>query len=317
MSSPTRTSGGPIRQRPFRQQVRDPYIDEEKLSALLRKLFGRFWEPDIKMVKGVYTFFVLRELTQDELGFRAWLEYMQFYDMKISKHFNDLVIVSEELLPDHVNFEQIADLRYVEEKLLPLRPVYDHLARVFKSLRELKTSQDVASPDVTSQNTHFEIALRNYEHQLSGFTDDAALLRAKVTSVSQLLSDTLMFKQQNLVAAQNQLVLKLTQSSVKDSAAVRVITILTLLYLPATTIATILDMPFFTGESSWKVSPKIWIFFAISVPLTLFTLLLAALWIWKTSNGQESSAMDLSDAELGDCAKGSSDDIELRDTRLG
>lgn len=76
----------------------------------------------------------------------------------------------------------------------------------------------------------FRIAINNFEHQLSGFKENAALLLTRITSVSQLLSDTLTFKQ-------NQLVLELTRLSVNDSAAVRVITILTLIYLPATAIA--------------------------------------------------------------------------------
>ncbi|KAH0165398.1 hypothetical protein KCU67_g4747, partial [Aureobasidium melanogenum] len=163
-------------------------------------------------------------------SFRSWLEYMQFHDLKISKHFSDLVVVSDDLPPDHVKFEQIADLRYIEEELLPLRPIFDHLARVFKCLKDLKISQDVAGSNFMTCDSQFEIAMENYEHQLSNFKDDAELLRAKITSVLQLLSDTLIFKQQNLV-------LELTQSSVKDSAAVRVITILTLIYLPATAVA--------------------------------------------------------------------------------
>lgn len=140
--------------------------------------------------------------------------------------------MSDTILPEHVKFEQIANLRSIEDKCLPLRSIYDHLARVLKCLKGLGVEASQAPSNARSPiaEAQFRIAMENFEHQLSGFMENAALLLTKVTSVSQFLSDTLTFKQ-------NQLVLKLTHLSVNDSAAVRVITILTLIYLPATAIA--------------------------------------------------------------------------------
>ncbi|KAG9570806.1 hypothetical protein KCU71_g1143, partial [Aureobasidium melanogenum] len=248
-----------------------------------------------------------------EHTFRGWLEYMQFYESKISHHFDDLVVVSDDLLPDHVDFEQIANLRSIEDSCMPLRPIYNHLARVLKCLSGLKMSQEPSDNRSSVSDSQFQYIVQNYEHQLSGFMENATLLLTRIASVSQLLSDTLTFKQQHIAAkqhqlatkqqdlaiTQNQLVLKLTQLSVNDSAAVRVITILTLIYLPATTIATILDMPFFSNDPAWKVSPRIWIFFAITVPLTLLTLMSAAYWAWMASDIRRAREETVCDPELG------------------
>ncbi|KAG9764585.1 hypothetical protein KCU73_g895, partial [Aureobasidium melanogenum] len=191
-------------------------------------------------------------------SFRGWLEYMQFYESKISDHFDNLVVVSGNVPPDHVEFEQIANLRFIEDSCMPLTPIYSHLSRVLKCLQGLEMSQKSSDNYLLIQESQFQSTIQNYEHQLAGFMENATLLSTRITSVSQLLSDTLTFKQQqiateqqhiaieqqhiatkqqNLATTQNGLVLRLTQLSVNDSNAVRVITILTLIYLPATTIA--------------------------------------------------------------------------------
>lgn len=147
--------------------------------------------------------------------------------------------MSDAILPEHVKFEQIANLRSIEDKCLPLRSIYNHLARLLRCLKGLDMEASDASSDAhfSISEAHFRVAIDNFEHQLFGFKENAELLLTRITSVSQLLSDTLTFKQ-------NQLVLKLTQLSVNDSAAVRVITILTLIYLPATAIAVGLNIHF-------------------------------------------------------------------------
>lgn len=67
----------------------------------------------------------------------------------------------------------------------------------------------------------------------------------------------------------------------KDSAAMKTVAFLTLTFLPATFISAIFSTSFFNfdGEQgTWKVSDKFWIYWAVSIPVTSFTILLWFFW---------------------------------------
>jgi len=68
----------------------------------------------------------------------------------------------------------------------------------------------------------------------------------------------------------------------------KAITLLTMAFLPATFVATVFSMGFFEFSSDADgsgagvglvVSPKLWVYFAITVPLTMFVLGICAIWL--------------------------------------
>lgn len=66
---------------------------------------------------------------------------------------------------------------------------------------------------------------------------NAVFLLDKIRGTAQLLSDTLNLKHQQTSQNISENTLALTNSAVRDSATIRVITVVTLLYLPATFVA--------------------------------------------------------------------------------
>lgn len=69
----------------------------------------------------------------------------------------------------------------------------------------------------------------------------------------------------------------------RDSATMKTITVVTLVYLPATFVSTLLSMGIFDfgvggGGGRLRIAREGWVFLAISLPLTLITLSLAFLW---------------------------------------
>lgn len=92
---------------------------------------------------------------------------------------------------------------------------------------------------------------------------------------------------------------KATQS---DSAAMKTIAFVTLAFLPATFVSALFSMSFFnvdddTGE--WTVSSKIWMYWAIAIPVTLITNGLWLLWqksyqpTWIGEEEEENKLRDL------------------------
>jgi hypothetical protein len=125
--------------------------------------------------------------------------------------------------------------------------------------------------------------------------------------MAHLLSDLLALKNQHVAQDQNDHLFSVAKTShlmthlmVRDSATIRVITIATLAFLPSTFVAvsdaclalshelvtnfsisqTIFGSQLFylTPTHALAVSPHIWIFFAISIPLTIVTM---AWWLSK------------------------------------
>lgn len=72
---------------------------------------------------------------------------------------------------------------------------------------------------------------------VAAYNSNAAYLLDKVQATAQLLADTLNLKHQQTAQRVSENTLALNDAAVKDSATIRVITVVTLVYLPANFIA--------------------------------------------------------------------------------
>ena len=79
--------------------------------------------------------------------------------------------------------------------------------------------------------------LQNYATMAAAYSQNASFLRDRVRGTAQLLSDTLNLKYQKIGQSVSENTLAFTNAASQDSATVRVITVVTLLYLPATFVA--------------------------------------------------------------------------------
>ncbi|KAF2458657.1 hypothetical protein BDY21DRAFT_340956 [Lineolata rhizophorae] len=78
-----------------------------------------------------------------------------------------------------------------------------------------------------------------------------------------------------------------------DSASMKTIAVLTMLFLPATFVSALFSTTFFTFESNedgvppkWFVSDKLWIYFIVSCPLTVVVLAFWSIWHRSLSSKQ-------------------------------
>ncbi|KAI9795725.1 MAG: hypothetical protein M1835_005288 [Candelina submexicana] len=73
---------------------------------------------------------------------------------------------------------------------------------------------------------------------------------------------------------------RIAAASKRDSSAMKTISVMTVVFLPGTYIATIFGMDFFdVGASSVATKGSFWVYWAITVPLTLLVMLLWLLWL--------------------------------------
>lgn len=154
---------------------------------------------------------------------------------------------------------------------------------------------------------HFKLALSRLQNRLTIWHGSAGFLSRKHAAVTQLLD-------KSMVLQQNELVTRLTVSTVDDSGTVRVITAITLIYLPMTALGVCLTNPELTSESATnrnqtvmamplfttndvtghlKVSSDVWKYFVVAVPLTVLTLILWRVEVHRMRKQRDKTAYKL------------------------
>src|ERR1700761_7306430 len=81
--------------------------------------------------------------------------------------------------------------------------------------------------------------------------------------------------------------IRLARASRSDSNTMKAITILTMVFLPATFVCSLFSMGFFDfgatdgelGQHGLRVAGQFWIYFAVTVPLTVVVLGVCAAWL--------------------------------------
>ena len=197
----------------------------------------------------------------------------------------------------------ITELRHRLYDQLDIVDIYSETPFDRSNLKELtnqlpKVSQDADSLFVSAEMGSMVIehvirardrALNLFPQALSDFNVGDSLSYIKQSLDSQkrwLLSykarkDIAMNLVFNLVTQQDsETNTVIAHDTKEDSASMKIIALLTMLFLPATAVSGFFGMAFFvTGpDGSFEVSRMWWLFAAITLPLTLVTLSL--LWLW-------------------------------------
>ncbi|KAJ3495582.1 hypothetical protein NLG97_g3290 [Lecanicillium saksenae] len=174
---------------------------------------------------------------------------------------------------------------YIDE---PLRVGYDHLSSLSNlQSRFLKITSLISSttelvdellnflqsfPDVVNehrrQNT-ISNNLNNHRRNCASYLRSANFLKERVQAASQLLANTLSYRDQVIANDQNSNMLQLNKSAV-------FITTLTLIYAPASFVATFFGMNFFAMDqpnSQIVCTAMIWIYIVTTLVFTIVTVI--------------------------------------------
>ncbi|KAI0169817.1 hypothetical protein GGR52DRAFT_485037 [Hypoxylon sp. FL1284] len=163
--------------------------------------------------------------------------------------------------PLRVGYDNLSSLTSLDNQFLQASTLVTHGE---DAIRELSAA---FGQEPTPGALEVVEALDNYRRQAVACCRTATFLQRRAQTTAQLLADTLSFRDQILAKQQNSSMLQLNKSAV-------FLTTLTLLYLPASFVATFFGMNFFDldQESQRIVStPMIWIYIVSSVLLTLVT----------------------------------------------
>ncbi|KAI0867740.1 hypothetical protein GGS24DRAFT_495100 [Hypoxylon argillaceum] len=211
---------------------------------------------------------------------QKWRWYLEDLEEQFREHARCVLNVEiEERLRFVEMYEELSALRFVASSLAPLIPI---LASYHQVLRRLETmNQHLHRYDHIGEkeSREFSTLIGNMEDRVQSFELNTKHLLSRVASTIQMASDTISLKNQNTAE-------DVSAHLLKDSLTMRIITLVTLLFLPGTFVAGFFGMSFFDTDDSaggeWTTSKNLWIYFVLTIPLTAMAL---AYWKWKF--GQE------------------------------
>ncbi|KAI1126467.1 hypothetical protein F5Y10DRAFT_293852 [Nemania abortiva] len=190
----------------------------------------------------------------------AWRRYISWLEGRLIPITN-LTLIADIDREMRVNYEQLNTLYIVMNKLLQIPTLISHSLDVLDGLLGHSTDDKISNNPRIQQ-------LENFRRQTAAYSRTAACLHQRAQTTAQLLSDTLSLREQTI--AKNQ-----TSNMASLSKSTYLITIMGLLYLPTTLVATVFGTNFFNfdGQKSAIVaSTDIWYFFVASGVLTVITL---------------------------------------------
>ncbi|KIW68634.1 hypothetical protein PV04_04568 [Phialophora macrospora] len=230
-------------------------------------------------------------------GVSAWRPYLAYLAGKVDRQAERAVLV--DLDWDSAETTQLEERQYLkqlddilDEALLSL----DHLIGTIQKIYENITIGDTLG---LSHHQLINHACQENIENLRHCRAQARALQNKVKSACDLVSDILDLSNSNALkllavesARETAVMHQLTQKATHDAAAVKVLTVLTLIYLPATVISNFFSTAFVNtatrpdGSFLLVVASNWWIFVAGTLPLTGITIYIWWFYVQKEIHGQ-------------------------------
>ncbi|KAH8744637.1 hypothetical protein BGZ57DRAFT_778841, partial [Hyaloscypha finlandica] len=212
-----------------------------------------------------------------------WREYMSFYETELLEKacFRALNLdIYSQALADGIQRQR--GIHFISAHFSPLPAIFAHHKSIFR-LVDMKLQSTIPF-----ENRH-RSQLSYCSSLVDSYAANTATLQGKCANLLQFVVDSIGINNQLTAQNQNMLMIRMAQTTVNDSASIRTITVVTLLYLPASFVATFFGMQFFQFQIS-----KLWIFFGFSIILTVLTLL-GWWWSVRRRRGSEETDGDESD----------------------
>lgn len=210
--------------------------------------------------------------------------------------------------------ENMSSLHYFESRLIPCEAILDSFQQTLEGIKKTIRQHPRLGPGPREVDKIFS----NYSNRATAYRSNVKVLLKKCASASQLLNGILnandqkiLREDQRILRQQSERVLYLTRSTVDDSATVRVITFITLIFLTFTSVAVsviqgwpisilltkrkaIMEMPMFylDDSKSLSMSPSLWIYAAVVIPLTGITM---GYWWWSLSRKRRKTQSGLTE----------------------
>lgn len=240
-----------------------------------------------------------------------WRLYIRSLERALTKQSNQVTLAqvqsdTERLSPltdFAINFVDRQRLKMTEDKILDLviifESLYNTLSKLHLQCRNHCMGGDCIDCGCTAILKEFEDQMHDVQLNLK----KADVLFKRAQSTAKLLSDLLEYEnaqighlnEQSLnglvkeTKDENAKMMILTERSTQDAAAVKILTVITLIYLPMTVVASIFSSQLIRVNENGQVSvvAGAWWFGVVTVPLTVATFIAWKYWLSYTMREHE------------------------------
>ncbi|KAI9891459.1 MAG: hypothetical protein M1814_002778 [Vezdaea aestivalis] len=239
-----------------------------------------------------------------------WQRYIADRMERVQKQSNRVMLAptgteKQALLLDfEINFSDRQMLKQMEDQVLDIVVILDSTTDTVSSLLE-KYKICVPQDDQTSYSRvaydPIEIGFREKLQELSLIKTKTEALMRRIQGTTSLVSSLLEYESAQITSENAQITAAngrsleqlaqearienitmrmLTEKSTRDASSVQVLTIMTLVYLPSTVVASFFSTGFVRHDDTGKlvVAKNAWVYAATAAPLTIMTLLVWRLW---------------------------------------
>ncbi|KAF3034335.1 hypothetical protein E8E12_005961 [Didymella heteroderae] len=209
----------------------------------------------------------------------SWRDYLEFHETQLLQLAMKPACTS--LTQSLVTFDTLKGVRAIEKNIIPLESLLGAFEKVMNDLEEANRIFSNASEAKDSTFVIVQQALNQFRKDATSYRGQVLYLSKRAQSTAQSVLDVLNLGFQNLAQSQNRNTFVMAKSAREDSVAIRAITLVTSFYLPFSFVATMFGMNLVDFDSASRnlvLSNQLWLYFAVSIPLTALTL---ACWKWR------------------------------------
>lgn len=193
-------------------------------------------------------------------------------------------------LEDHAVWAVRDEVRAKEKEPMPIgrpRPAYRRLHDIARHTIHVSETLDVATRTITGilqehdlftasdLAVHKDVS-QDIHRRLLFLENMTVSLRQRSASNEKRLQNEIQLAF-NIVAQHDAgISVEMGRAMKSDSAAMKTVAVVTLIFLPPTFVSAIFSMSFFdfSVDSGWVMSEKVWIYWAFAIPVTLSSILL-------------------------------------------
>lgn len=203
--------------------------------------------------------------------FSGWREYLRDVADEFSKC--SAQAFSQDIVKDYnLDFDFLQQWRNTIDNVVPIGATLDSTRRIVNGLRELQEKH--VSKGALQSNSDLDAFFQTIDSQTEGLLRSALSLQKRVENIAELMTNTIESKNQLDAATLNRHMERLTLDTVDDSTSVKIITYLSLVYLPGSFVATLFGMNLFGFDQDVHkiaIAKNFWLYIVIFVPLTAIT----------------------------------------------
>ncbi|KAJ9300347.1 hypothetical protein DTO271G3_2464 [Paecilomyces variotii] len=223
---------------------------------------------------------------------RDWKDYMAWVENKLKEQ-TEKILLAQLSMKDRTMAQQVdgnvtfldrQHIHELEECTIDMKMILVNMSNNIIQVRD-QCQKDCLDNSAERVQTcmYFLEEFNSYVREADMYVQRAEFLSEKVRSAAQMLSTLLDYEEAKAlkdlgIASQRdgKFLSALTLKSALDASAVKVLTVISLVYLPTTVVANFFSTTFVNTNNDGKmhVSTDTWILAAISVPLTFLTVVL-------------------------------------------